>query len=61
MKKSTMIYRVAFTFGILCLPIIIIIDRESLRNLWIVAPLFGAMFILFGLTFYAIRLEEQGE
>ena len=60
-KKSTRMYRTAFFIGLLFLPFVIIVDREILRNLWIMVPLGIALLSMIGCAFYALHLEEQGQ
>lgn len=61
MRKSTKMFRLASTIGILSLPFVIISDKESFRNLWWIGFISTIMLGVFGIAFYAIRLEERGE
>lgn len=58
MRKSTIMYRVAFGIGLILCPFVIIAD---MRNLWWLGPIGVVMLVLFGIAFYAIKLEERGE
>lgn len=58
MRKSTIMYRVAFGFGLVLCPFVVISD---LRNLWWIVPIGVVLLIMLGISFYAIKLEERGE
>lgn len=58
MRKSTAMYRVAFGIGLTQAPFVIVAD---MRNLWWLVPVCIVTLIMFGITFYAMRLEKRGE
>ena len=60
-KKSKKMYTITFLMWLgLCL-FAILIDIELLRNMWFIIPFSIMLLITLGFTWYAIRLEEQGQ
>jgi hypothetical protein len=61
MKKSKKMYRLALAIGLLICPVMIMTDRESLKNIWLVGILAAVTLVMVSIGFYAIKLEERGE